>query len=57
MDSFGYKEHSDYQLHRASEKDEYLKSTIVRISIYRDHRQTIQYMRPQDCETKALSQT
>lgn len=54
MDSFGYKEHSDYQLLSTSSEDT-LKNTIVRISVYKDHRQTIQYMRPQDCEAKALS--
>ncbi|KAK9233368.1 hypothetical protein WN943_023617 [Citrus x changshan-huyou] len=41
-----YKEHIDYDIVRSSNPD--LRKPIVRINIYRQHRQTIQYMEPHE---------
>lgn len=43
-----YKEHIDYDIVRSSNPD--LRKPIVRINIYRQHRQTIQYMEPHEHE-------
>ncbi|KAH9669507.1 RNA cytidine acetyltransferase 1 [Citrus sinensis] len=46
-----YKEHIDYDIVRSSNPD--LRKPIVRINIYRQHRQTIQYMEPHEHEKLA----
>jgi N-acetyltransferase 10 len=41
-----YKEHSDYEIFQSTNPD--FGDCVVKINIYRDHRQTIQYVQPQD---------
>ncbi len=48
FDALAYKEHSDYEA-VASTNPEFNKA-IVRINIFREHRQTIQYIQPHDSE-------
>ncbi|KAJ0098187.1 hypothetical protein Patl1_27624 [Pistacia atlantica] len=43
-----YKEHIDYDMVRSSNPE--YKKAIVRINIYKQHRQTIQYIQPHDYE-------
>ncbi|MBW0471210.1 hypothetical protein O181_010925 [Austropuccinia psidii MF-1] len=44
--TLGYEEHLDYDVHQSTNPD--WKNCIVRIDIFRNHRQTIQYIQPQD---------
>ncbi|WAQ86955.1 hypothetical protein PtA15_7A684 [Puccinia triticina] len=44
--ALGYEEHLDYNIHQSSNPD--WKNCIVRVDIFRNHRQTIQYIQPQD---------
>jgi len=44
--ALGYEEHLDYNVHQSSNPD--WKNCIVRVDIFRNHRQTIQYIQPQD---------
>ncbi|KAJ7593715.1 GNAT acetyltransferase 2-domain-containing protein [Mycena floridula] len=46
MDALGYEEHLDYDI-RQSTNPEFNKA-VVRVDVFRDHRQTIQYIQPQD---------
>ncbi|GAA99312.1 uncharacterized protein L969DRAFT_93775 [Mixia osmundae IAM 14324] len=46
FDKLGYQEHLDYDVVQSTNPD--FKSAIVRVNVFRDHRQTIQYIRPQD---------
>lgn len=46
LDSLGYKEHQDYEILQSTNPE--FNNAVVRVNIYRDHRQTIQYIRPQD---------
>ena len=48
FDALAYSEHSDYEA-VASTNPEFNKA-IVRINIFREHRQTIQYIQPDDAE-------
>ena len=48
FDSMGYKEHSDYELIESTSPE--LNHAIVRVNIFHSHRQTIQYVLPQDFE-------
>lgn len=52
FDALGYTEHLDYAIHQSTHPS--LAGCIVRVSIFRTHRQTIQYIAPQD--THVLSQ-
>ncbi|KAF8955773.1 DUF699-domain-containing protein [Flammula alnicola] len=51
LDALGYEEHLDYDIAVAQglgeNKEESAKS-VVRVNVFRDHRQTIQYIQPQD---------
>ena len=47
LDALNYKEHTDYDVLQSTNPD--YNHAIVRVNINRDHRQTIQYIRPQDC--------
>ncbi|KAJ3497739.1 hypothetical protein NLJ89_g10307 [Agrocybe chaxingu] len=51
LDALGYEEHLDYDIAVAQNlgenKDEASKS-VVRVNVFRDHRQTVQYIQPQD---------
>ncbi|KAL3232464.1 hypothetical protein RNJ44_04380 [Nakaseomyces bracarensis] len=46
FDSLGYQEHVDYDIIQSTNPD--FNQAIVRVDIKRDHRQTIQYILPQD---------
>lgn len=46
LDALNYKEHQDYEILQSTNPD--FNHAVVRVNIYRDHRQTIQYIRPQD---------
>lgn len=46
LEMLNYKEHADYELLQSTNPE--FNHAIVRINIYRNHRQTIQYIRPQD---------
>ncbi|XP_021758990.1 RNA cytidine acetyltransferase 1-like [Chenopodium quinoa] len=48
FDSLEYKEHMDYDVVKSSNPD--FKKAIVRINIYKQHRQTIQYIQPHEHE-------
>ncbi|KAF8018616.1 hypothetical protein BT93_H3497 [Corymbia citriodora subsp. variegata] len=48
FDSLEYKEHIDYDVVRSASPE--FKKAIVRINIYRQHRQTIQYIQPHEHE-------
>ncbi|EIN12992.1 DUF699-domain-containing protein [Punctularia strigosozonata HHB-11173 SS5] len=46
MDALGYEEHLDYDILQSTNPD--FNKAIVRVNIFRQHRQTIQYIQPQD---------
>ena len=46
FDALGYEEHLDYDLVQSSNPA--FNKAIVRVNIFRQHRQTIQYIQPQD---------
>eukprot|EP00762_Andalucia_godoyi_P001119 ANDGO_01938.mRNA.1 RNA cytidine acetyltransferase len=46
FDSLGYKEHVDYDIVQSTNPE--FNSAIVRVNIFREHRQTIQYIHPGD---------
>ncbi|XP_009339476.2 LOW QUALITY PROTEIN: RNA cytidine acetyltransferase 1 [Pyrus x bretschneideri] len=48
FDQLDYKEHIDYDVQKSS--DPLLKKATVQINIYKQHRQTIQYIRPHEHE-------
>lgn len=46
LDSLNYKEHTDYEIMQSTNPE--FNHAVVRVNIFRDHRQTIQYIQPQD---------
>ncbi|KAI0247454.1 GNAT acetyltransferase 2-domain-containing protein [Lactifluus subvellereus] len=46
MDILGYEEHLDYDIAQSTNPD--FNKAIVRVNVFRGHRQTIQYIQPQD---------
>jgi N-acetyltransferase 10 len=46
LDALGYIDHQDYNIMQSTEKDQ--AKVIVRIDIFRQHRQTLQYIKPED---------
>eukprot|EP00301_Raphidiophrys_heterophryoidea_P001079 c10539_g1_i2.p1 GENE.c10539_g1_i2~~c10539_g1_i2.p1 ORF type:complete len:888 (-),score=260.61 c10539_g1_i2:407-3013(-) len=54
LDALEWKEHTDYTLVRSTQQD--MKDTVVRVNIFRNHRQTIQYIRPQDAHVLAQAE-
>ncbi|KUJ24104.1 DUF699-domain-containing protein [Mollisia scopiformis] len=46
FDALNYLDHEDYSIIQSTNPE--LKKAIVRVNIHRQHRQTIQYIRPQD---------
>ncbi|CAE7224675.1 unnamed protein product [Rhizoctonia solani] len=46
MDALGYEEHLDYDIIQSTNPD--FNKAIVRVNVFREHRQTIQYIQPQD---------
>ncbi|KAJ1987527.1 N-acetyltransferase 10 [Dimargaris cristalligena] len=49
FDALGYEEHLDYDIVQSTNPD--FHKAIVRVNIFRQHRQTIQYIQPQDAHT------
>ncbi|KAI9292207.1 DUF699-domain-containing protein [Neoconidiobolus thromboides FSU 785] len=54
FDSLGYTEHLDYDIIQSTNPD--FNKAIVRVNIFRQHRQTIQYIQPQDHKTLAQAE-
>lgn len=48
LDALGYKEHIDYDLVESTNPE--LGKAIIRVNVFRDHRQTVQYIQPQHHE-------
>ncbi|KAI0390612.1 DUF699-domain-containing protein [Xylariaceae sp. FL0594] len=46
FDALGYQDHTDYQIIQSTNPD--FHKAVVRVNITRSHRQTIQYIRPED---------
>mmetsp|Transcript_5564 Transcript_5564/g.9537 ORF Transcript_5564/g.9537 Transcript_5564/m.9537 type:complete len:248 (+) Transcript_5564:672-1415(+) len=46
LQALNYREHQDFQVMRS--KNPEFNNAVMRINLYKDHRQTIQYIRPQD---------
>ncbi|QRV88933.1 GNAT family acetyltransferase [Ceratobasidium sp. AG-Ba] len=46
MDALGYEEHLDYDIMQSTNPE--FNKAIVRVNVFREHRQTIQYIQPQD---------
>jgi len=46
FDALGYADHADYSIIQSTNPD--FNKAIVRVNVYRQHRQTIQYIRPED---------
>jgi len=46
FDSLSYQEHIDYEIIQSTNPD--FNKAVVRVNIFRDHRQTIQYIHPSD---------
>jgi len=46
LDALNYKEHTDYEILQSTNPD--FNHAVVRVNIFRDHRQTIQYIEPHD---------
>lgn len=46
LDALNYKEQQDYEILSSTNPE--FNNAVVRVNIHRDHRQTIQYIRPQD---------
>ncbi|KAF5348578.1 hypothetical protein D9756_009670 [Leucocoprinus leucothites] len=46
MDALGYEEHLDYDIAQSTNPE--FNKAIVRVNVFRDHRQTIQYIQPED---------
>jgi N-acetyltransferase 10 len=46
LDALNYKEQQDYEILSSTNPE--FNGAVVRVNIHRDHRQTIQYIRPQD---------
>jgi N-acetyltransferase 10 len=46
FDALGYQEHIDYEIVQATTAE--MKNSVVRVNVFRQHRQTIQYVHPSD---------
>lgn len=46
FDALGFKEHLDYDMMQSTNPD--FNKAVVRVNVFRHHRQTIQYIQPQD---------
>ena len=54
LDAIGYKEHMDYEIIQSTNHD--FNKAVVRVNIFHEHRQTVQYIDPQDCEKLAQAE-
>lgn len=48
LEELKYSEHTDYEVIQSTNPE--FNKAIVRINIFRDHRQTVQYIQPGDCQ-------
>ncbi|XP_040574778.1 RNA cytidine acetyltransferase [Lepeophtheirus salmonis] len=46
FDAMGYEEHTDYELIKSTNPE--FSNAVVRVNVFKDHRQTIQYIHPKD---------
>jgi tRNA(Met) C34 N-acetyltransferase TmcA len=46
LDALGYEEHLDYDIAQSTNPE--FGNAIVRVNVFRDHRQTVQYIAPED---------
>jgi len=44
LDALNYREHQDYDIHQSTNPE--FNHAVVRVNVFRDHRQTIQYIQP-----------
>lgn len=51
LDSLDYKEHMEYDVVESTNPD--FHKALVRLNLYREHRQTVQYIQPQDYQQLA----
>ncbi|KAJ1897429.1 N-acetyltransferase 10 [Coemansia sp. IMI 209127] len=49
FDALGFEEHIDYDIVQSTNAD--FRDAVVRVNVFRKHRQTIQYIQPQDAYT------
>ncbi|CAK9065097.1 unnamed protein product [Durusdinium trenchii] len=54
FDALGMKEHQEYELVQAENPD--LNKALVRVNIFKDHRQTVQYINPSDWQHLAQAE-
>eukprot|EP00744_Colponema_vietnamica_P001874 GILI01003043.1.p1 GENE.GILI01003043.1~~GILI01003043.1.p1 ORF type:complete len:988 (+),score=306.27 GILI01003043.1:355-2964(+) len=54
LEALGYQEHMHYELVQSTNPD--LNKAIVRVNIFKDHRQTIQYVSPSDAAITAYAE-
>ncbi|KXS10044.1 DUF699-domain-containing protein [Gonapodya prolifera JEL478] len=54
LDALEYQEHLDYTIHQST--DPASKGVVVRLDIHRGHRQTVQYIHPQDAHLLAQAE-
>lgn len=48
LEALNMKEHTDYEVVQSTNPD--FNKAIVRVNFFREHRQTIQYIQPQDAQ-------
>jgi len=48
LDLLGYKENAEYEIIQSRNKE--LKVSIIRVNIFKSHKQIIQYIKPDDCQ-------
>lgn len=46
LDALGYEEHIDYEILRSTNPE--FKGAVIRLNVFREHRQIIQYIHPND---------
>ncbi|KAJ2805589.1 N-acetyltransferase 10, partial [Coemansia furcata] len=54
FDALGFEEHTDYDIVQSTNPD--FRDAVVRVNVFRKHRQTIQYIQPQDSYTLAQAE-
>ncbi|KAJ3035368.1 hypothetical protein HK097_004226, partial [Rhizophlyctis rosea] len=54
FDALGYEEHLDYDIVQSTNPA--FQKAVVRVNIFREHRQTIQWIQPQDCGVLAQAE-
>ncbi|KAJ1946835.1 N-acetyltransferase 10 [Kickxella alabastrina] len=54
FDALGFEEHTDYDIVQSTNPE--FRDAVVRVNVFRKHRQTIQYIQPQDAYTLAQAE-